>query len=139
MSTNYTYDLKIGLGADLLTSGAFSEALPNCGEIVVTSKNFGDYETCERHLTGLLTTLTQAENSIGGKNHVVVTKLNPILDPSGKMPIKGEEWDHYTVMRAYVADADELKKTNLKFSMMAQIRVDQVILGLRSTQQKIAQ
>jgi hypothetical protein len=69
----------------------------------------------------------------------VVTKLNPILDPSGKMPIKGEEWDHYTVMRAYVADADELKKTNLKFSMMAQIRVDQVILGLRSTQQKIAQ
>ncbi len=127
---NYNYDVKIGYGADLIKTGPLSQSFPNCGELVITSKPFQDYNACENALSGLMSALTYIETKFSTKNHVIVTKINPILDNSGKKHADADTWDKHTVMRAYVADSEELKKATLNYHVFGQIRVDQIILGL---------
>jgi len=126
---NFNYDVKIGHGADILKTGPLSQSFANCGEIVITSKPFVDYAECEKTLSNLMTALTFIETKYSTKGHVIVTKLNPILDTTGKKHHDADSWDKYTVMRSYVANAEELKKSTLNYHVLGQIRVDQMIIG----------
>jgi hypothetical protein len=127
---NYNYDVKIGYGADLIKSGPLSKSFENCGEILITSKAYHDYHDCERSLSDLMSTLTHIESKLSLKQHVIFTKINPILDENRAQRNDLEAWDRHTVLRAYIAEAEALKKATLTFHVFGQIRVDQLILGL---------
>jgi len=127
---NFNYDVKIGYGADILKTGPLSQSFANCGEIIITSKPFSDYAECERTLSNLMSKLSFIETKFSTRGHVIVTKVNPLLDTTGKRHPDADTWDKFTVMRSYVADAEELKKATLNYHVLGQIRVDQVILGL---------
>ncbi len=126
---NFNYDVKIGYGADILKTGPLSKSFANCGELIITSKPFSDYEACEKSLSNLMSALSFIETKYSTKSHVIVTKVNPILDTSGKVHPDANTWDKFTVMRSYVADSEELKKATLNYHVLGQIRVDQMIMG----------
>jgi hypothetical protein len=126
LSSHYAYDLKINQGAGLFTSEVFTEAFPGCGEVLVLSKNFNSSAECEKSLSNLLSSLSMLESKAIAKNHVVVTKRNPILT-NIKTPIDAEEnWADNVVLRAYVADAEQLKQSVLKYNLFAQVRAVEI-------------
>jgi hypothetical protein len=120
---HYTYDVKIAQGSELLREEMLGEHFPSIGELVVTSRLFDDYEVCEKAFTGLLSVLCAANTQATKKNHVIVTKSNPI-HAEGAVVHPEENWDKYTVMRAFVADAEALQAKTLKFNIIGQIKVD---------------
>jgi len=128
---SFNYDVKIGHGADILKTGPLGKGLVNCGEIVITSRSFTDYAECEKTLSNLMSALSFIETKCSSQGHVIVTKLNPILDTTGKKHNDADSWDKFTVMRSYVANADELKKSTLNYHVLGQIRVDQMIVGVK--------
>jgi hypothetical protein len=128
---NYTYDIKIGHGADILKQGPFSLSFEKCGEMIITSKQFLSYDECEKSLSCLMSTLSYLEAKFSAKSHVIVTKLNPVLDATGKKHTDSDTWDKQTVLRAYIADAEALKGSKLNYHVSGQIKVDQIILGLK--------
>lgn len=117
----YVYDVKINAGAELLKSNVISKSLPSCGEMLIVSKFFDTVESCDAKLSSFLSMLSKAESTAGDKNHVIVTKRNPLLFSEVKSNPE-ENWDTLTVLRAYVADADQLKVSVLHFNIFAQIR-----------------
>jgi len=127
---HFNYDVKIGHGSDILKSGPLSQSLANCGEVIITSKAYSSYNECEKSMSSLMSALSYIESKFSTKSKVIVQKLNPILDNSGKKHVDADSWDKFTVMRAYVADAEELKKSTLEYHVLGQIRVDQIIIGL---------
>lgn len=138
-AANYNYDVRISHGSDILKSGAFAESFMNCGEMLISSKPYAEYAECERALNGLMSSLSHLQTKLSDKNHVIVTKVNPLLDASGKRRLDADAntWDTFTVMRAYIADAKALKETDLKFHVLGQIKVDQVILGIKKAETKL--
>lgn len=120
----FTYDIKVGLGASMLQAGKFADALPSAGEMVITSKEFGTYEECEKSLSNVMAYLTHSESRATEKNHVIVTKVNPAIDNSGKQHADAGSWDKFTILRAYVADSEQLKKAQLHYHVFGQIRAD---------------
>lgn len=138
-TAHYNYDVRISYGSDILKSGPFSESFANCGEMLITSKPYNEYAGCERALNGLMSSLSYLEAKLSDKNFVIVTKVNPILDASGKRKLDAdaETWDKHTVMRAYIADAKALKDTNLTYHVLGQIKVDQTLLGIKKPETKL--
>jgi hypothetical protein len=132
---NFNYDVKIGHGADILKTGPLGQGLANCGEIVITSKPFSNYADCEKTLSSLMSALSFIETKFSAQGHVIVNKLNPLLDTSGKKHSDADQWDKFTIMRSYVANADELKKSTLNYHVLGQIRVDQMIVAFTPTPQ----
>lgn len=124
-SIQYTYDVKIATGSELLDEQMLGEHFPSIGELVVTSRRFDDYAVCEKAFTSLLSVLCAANTQATKKNHVIVTKNNPIHIEGAPVPSE-ENWDKYTVVRAFIADAQELQKQMLKFNIVGQIKVDMV-------------
>lgn len=106
----------------MLHAGTFKTKIPNCGEMNISSKAFDTYEECEKSLNGLMTTLTRIEGKAADRNMVIVSKINPVLDQSGKKHADAASWDEFTILRVYVADSDELKKATLKYHIVGQIR-----------------
>lgn len=121
---NFSYNIQIGRGANMLRNGAYKEFVPNCGQVVISSKSFSSYADCERAMNGLLTTLTRIEGRDSERNFVIVSKVNPVLDTSGKKHADATSWDRHTISRAYMADSEELKNAILKYHVLAQIRSD---------------
>lgn len=119
---SYSYNVRISANADVLKSGELAERLPNCGEVLVVSKKFDTYDNCESALSALLSSLTKSTTQISKKNHVVVTMLNPTLN--GKEIKEGEEWEVSVLLKAYIADAEALKKSFLTTHVVGQIRLE---------------
>jgi hypothetical protein len=126
---HFNYDVKIGYGADILKSGPLGQGFANCGEIVITSQPFTDYAECEKILTSLMSALSYIETKFSTQGHVIVTRLNPMLDTSGKKYHDAGTWDKFTVMRSYIANSEELKKSTLNYHVLGQIRVDQMLIA----------
>jgi hypothetical protein len=127
----YFYDIKIGKDANMLKTGIFANVLKNCGEVIINSKSFESYSECEKILSKLLSSLSTIEARASNKSFVIFTKINPILENSSSASV--ESWDRQTVLKAYVAESEALKKSQLDFHISGQVRVDQVILGLNPT------
>ena len=130
MPANFNYSVKIGHGSDILKSGPLSQSFQNCAEINITSKVYQEYSECEKNLTTLMAALSSIESKFSAKDHVIVTKLNPILDQSGKVHADADTWDKTTIVRLYVANAEELKQATLSYHVLGQISVDQMIIGV---------
>ena len=120
----FMYDIKIGVGANLLQVGKLADVLPHAGEMVITSKEFATYEECEKSLSSVMTFLAHSESRATEKNHVIVTKVNPAIDDSGKLHADTGSWDKFTILRAYVADSEQLKKAQLHYHVFGQIRTN---------------
>lgn len=132
MESMFAYTVRVGSGADLLRAGIYPVVLPNCGEIIINSHEFASFEECEKNLNSLMTVLTRHEASASDKNLVVVSKIHPQLDTSGRKHADANTWDKFTIMRAYVADSDELKNSTLKYHVMGQIRTNRDISNFRA-------
>lgn len=117
----YAYDVKVNMGAGMLEHGGIPAGFPNCGEMLIQSNHFEHLDECEQNLARLLSALSSYETKQNNIPHVIVTKANPLLKPDEK-PNEGESWDETVLLRAYIADAAELKKSNLKFFTFAQIK-----------------
>jgi hypothetical protein len=131
LSTHYAYDLKINQTAGIFLTDIFIDAFPGCGEMLVVSKNFNSAIECEQSLSGLLSSLSAVESQAIARNHVVVTKRNPVLTGTTATD-KDDNWESNVVLRAYVADAEQLKKSVLKYNLFAQVRsVDLYQVGLQ--------
>lgn len=127
----YTYAVKIYKDSNILLNGPLSKALPNCNEMVITSKIFDDYLTCEQSLANVLTSLTRYENILCDKNYVIVTAKKP----ENKENTEG--WDDITLLKSYVADSVALKKSELKYTIAGQITIDEKHLNaIKSLAQK---
>lgn len=115
----------------MLHAGAFKTKIPNCGEMIITSKFFDTYEDCEKSLSGLMTTLTRIECKAADQNMVIVSKINPVLDTSNKPHADAGTWDENTILRIYVADSEELKKATLKYHIVGQIKTSVDVSSLK--------
>ena len=134
-NTNYVYDVRITSGSEILRSGPFALAIPKCGEMIISSNIFTDFDLCEKTMSNLLSQLSQVQANYSDKSHVIVTKMNPLLDMSENKKADTEAWDSFTVMRAYVAETEALKNAStLKYSVIGQIKVNQQILGLKTAE-----
>ena len=111
----YSYSVTVLRTSAALTNGPLSTAIPGCGVMTVQSSDFKDVVECERALTGLLSMIGTVEAQLSSEKFVILTKLNPLLDPDSKEDKK--DWTNTTVLRAYVANATELKQSNLKFQL----------------------
>jgi hypothetical protein len=129
-TTSYTYDIKINKGSDLFEHEPFSAVIPNCAEMVIKSKEFSTYAECESSFSQLLNALSTAETTFTSRNNVIVTRVNPNLDVSGKKRDDEAGWDKLTVMRAFVADAEVLKSSQIKYDIYGQIKVLQKNIDL---------
>lgn len=128
----FVYSIRVGHGAKLLKDGIYSVAFPNCGEMMINSKEFSSYEECEKNLNNLMMLLSRHEASAGDKNLVVVSKVNPLLDTSGRKHADAGTWDRFTIIRSYVADSDELKKSTLKYHVMGQISANLEVTNFKA-------
>ena len=117
----YAYDVKVSMGAAMLEVGGIPAGFPHCGEMLIKSQEFNELSECEKNLSGLLSSLSAYETKCNNQPHVIVTKTNPLLNPTPENKYV-EKWDNNIMLRAYIADANELKKLNLKFFTFAQIR-----------------
>jgi len=122
MEAAFSYNVKVGRAASMLRAGPYKTKIPNCGEINISSRPFETYEECEKSLNGLMMTLTRVEGKSADKNMVIVSKVNPALDESGKKHADAASWDEHTILRVYVADPEELKKATLKYHIVGQIK-----------------
>lgn len=122
-SSLWTYDVRIIGNTALLKVGPLSNSIPNCGEIIITSKQFTTYDICEKSLSGLLSVLSKFESITSNKNQVIVTKINPLLES------ESTEWESNIVLRAYIADAEQLKKANLSYHVVGQIMIDHQMIN----------
>ena len=123
--TTFNYHVKIIKGSPVLQTESFQDVFPSCGEVVITSRQFESFEQCEGHLSQLLAMLSATSTHVSEKNHVIVSRINPKMDTSGKVqPLSGETWDSHTIMRAYIADAEALKKSELLFNVVSAITTD---------------
>jgi hypothetical protein len=117
----YAYDVKVSIGASMLEIGGIPRNFPNVGEMLIKSKEFEELGECERTLSSLLSALSSYEMKCNSIPHVIVTKTNPLLTPNVENK-DNEHWDTNIMLKAYIADANELKQLNLKFYTYAQIR-----------------
>lgn len=118
----YAYDVKVSMGASMLEVGGIPAGFPNCGEMLIKSQEFNELADCEKNLSSLLSSLSAYETKCSNQPHVIVTKTNPLLAPLAEESKDKEQWDMNVMLKAYIADANELKKLNLKFYTYAQIR-----------------
>jgi len=122
---NYSYDVRITRGSNILSTGPLSNALPNCGEMIITSKIFDEYMQCEQSLSSLLSNLTRHQTMLSDVNHVIVTKRNPNHHKTDKPDPEAADWDNATLLRAYVAEAAALKKAELRYNIIGQIKINE--------------
>lgn len=119
----FSYDVKISHGSALLSHDLFGNCFPRVAEMVITSKQFEGYEECASAMTNLLAVMAALNTRITERNHVIVTKTNPMLaNPPGKVNAD-EQWESSTLMRAFVADADALKASTLQYDIVGQIKL----------------
>lgn len=128
----FSYNVRVGHGAEMLRGKIYADVIPNCGEMLISSKEFDSYEECETSLSNLMAHLTRFETRSSNKNHVLVSKINPELDTSGKKHMDASSWDRYTLMRTYIADSEELKNATLRYHVMGQIRSDRDVSVFRA-------
>ena len=120
--SKYAYDLKINSEAQLLKNGGFPIAFPNCGEVLVTSQEYEELIECETALSKLMSVLASLENKHANVPHVIMLKVNPLYSNPQPENIESENWEEFTIMKAFIADAQLLKNSVLKFNTFAQIR-----------------
>lgn len=123
---NYLYDVRVSSSSNIFSSGAMNSSIPGGNEMVISSKCYASYEECAQALTQLMAVLASTEAQIVGKNYAIVTKTNPLF--SGQKA-DNETWDKMIVLKAFVADAEELKTSNkLTFDIVGQLRISQASL-----------
>lgn len=125
----YKYAVSIAKESLLLTQGAFKEAVPNCREFVIASKQFGTAEECENNLNNLLMTIALANKKIDGKRYVVVKHLNPGL----KTQQFTDEWPGNVLLRAYLVDVATLSAgEELDYDIDAEIQIAPITISQQS-------
>ncbi len=120
--SNFSYQIRMGLDAAFMKTGMVGYVMPNCGEIVINSKLYTDFDVCEKQMSSLLSMLSIYESTHLVKNYVIVSRINPILNADAINDVESDSWDNFTVMRAYVADAELLTDSQLLYNITAQIK-----------------
>lgn len=116
MPAPYQYIARVAPGCVLFKAEPFISAIKNCGELVFTSKKFDDYNECVKTAQELLSTLNTLMSQLDDVERVIVSKLNPIYDDEAENQeevAKAEGWSSNTIIRIYIADADEFKSNNV--------------------------
>lgn len=123
----YQYIARIAPGSVLFEAEPFINSIRNCGELVLTSKRFKTYEECVNTTQQLLSTLNTLIHQLTDTKYVVVSKLNPLYDDSIEQKEElavAEGWLSNTIMRIYIANADELRLNNtLHYTVHVNINV----------------
>jgi septum formation inhibitor-activating ATPase MinD len=131
MDKKFTYVVKIVESSPILADGALDMMFPRAGEMVITSKQFDKYVDCHEKMLGLLSMLTTASSTVSKKNHVIVSRINPDMDETKETkPVEGEMWDDFTLMKSYVANAEALKNSELRYTIISAITVNSGIASL---------
>lgn len=131
MDKKFTYVVKIVESSPILADGALDMVFPRAGEMVITSKPFGNYVECHEKMLGLLGMLSTASSTVSKKNHVIVSRINPDMGETKETKqVEGEMWDDFTLMKSYVANAEALKKSELRYTIISAITVNSGIASL---------
>ena len=132
---NYSYDVKIGNNSAVFElNGIWGAIAPDASEIDIASRLFPHYEECENALYRLLNKLSTDESYLAEAGHVIVIKRNPQIFNSKS---DEEKWDEATLIKFFIADSDELKKSILDYNIEARIRMFSI--DISSTDITIAQ
>lgn len=123
----FKYEVKIGSGASFLRGTEFGNRCDRLEEMVIYSKDFNSYEECQAGLDGVMVYLSKAEARAAKKSHVIVSRANPTIDKTDEKRLDTSNWDKYTLVRAYIADAEKLKSSQLAYHVLGQITSDHEI------------
>jgi hypothetical protein len=115
----YQYDVKILERSPLLRSGRFSKSIENCGEMIIVSKQFDNYNECSENLMHLLSDLAADQSYLDGRDFVILTKTNP----QGAAPESTDTWPRTIVYRSYVLDSDLLKNKIMDYTIVGQVNM----------------
>ena len=108
----------------LVQDESMAKALDNADELMVVSNNFGNYDECITIASRLLSSLSVAAAKNNEKSYVIVSKKNPSMIEEDAASESAEQWDKFTVLRLYLADAEVLKeKSKLDCLATADIKV----------------
>lgn len=118
------YLVKVDETSAYFNSGIFEDHTRNCSEMIITSKLFYDFDACKNSLTKLMTELCSKESAATGKNHVIVSKINPRIQTSEVNVEDKDAWDKSTLAKVYAADADQLKDSKLVAGIIGHITVN---------------
>jgi hypothetical protein len=118
----YSYDIKINSGAGLLNLPTFAEACPYVNEMLITSKQYENLVDCEKDMNSVLAVLNAAERLHKNKPRVILVKINPLHSQEPAIYDPKEQWDDFTVMKCFIADAERLKKSELQYEVFSQIK-----------------
>ena len=118
---NFFYDVRIGNDSGYLSLPGVAGLVPDVSDISISSKLFDSFYDCDAALAKLLSVLSAADAAQHNKNFVIVTKKNPKI--SG-IKSETETWDNLTLVKLFLADAELLKKSVLKYSVEARIKID---------------
>lgn len=119
----FKYSIKVPQESPVL--GAFDHIFHKAGEIIISSEPFESYEECTNKLSYLLTTLTLIANSLGKKQYVVVTKMNPLNSKESKTD--DEVWTPLIISKIYVAEAESVKNGQPESCVLAQTLIDRTL------------
>ncbi len=119
----FKYSVKVPPGSPVV--GAFDHVFHKAGEIIINSQRFENYEECNNKLSYLLSTLTIIANSLGKKQYVILTKVNPMT--TKEAVDDDEEWSPLIVSKIYVAEAESTKKGKPEYCVMAQTLIDRTL------------
>lgn len=125
MVEQFNYTVRMAGDLQAIVQGPMVAALENTGELVVSSGEFNDYDSCINAVSRLLSSLSAAVTQKNGRSYVIVSKKNPIFDDSPDEPdLSTEGWDRLTVLRLYVADAEVLKQqSTISYLASADVKV----------------
>jgi hypothetical protein len=118
------YLVKIDETSAFFNSGFFEDHTKNCNEMIITSKPFYDFEACKNSLTKLMVELSSKESQSTGKNHVIVSKINPRIKTTQVNVEDKDVWDKSTLAKVYAADADQLKESKLVACIVGHITIN---------------
>lgn len=118
----YHYDVQISTSSALLEH-LRQQVIPGCAYIILKSTTFTSLQECERNLVALLGSMAAVLSGIDPKNYVVVRQNVPDAISLSTTEVTAiGDWDASTVSRLFVSDAEELKKSQLKFSVVGRLK-----------------
>lgn len=111
---NYFFRVKITSDSSIIgEDGIFGQALQNCRDVSIKSKNFSHFADCESNLIRLMDSLSIHQAYLDDAENAISTRANPGGDD--------EDWDKNTILRMYITNPFSPDGDDETYMIMGQI------------------
>jgi hypothetical protein len=111
---NYFFRVRITSASSIIgEDGIFAQALQNCRDVSIKSKNFAIFGECHESLTRFLDSLSIHQAYLDDAENAITTQANPGNDD--------EEWDRNTILRMFITNPFSPDGDDETYMIMGQI------------------